>query len=605
MVRQDSLTRRSMATGVGRRRAGPACRPGSFLAAVIAAVTLLGLGASPVWSAPPDREEVRYQAKHVDAPNPQASSRWAERLQTLPDINGNGVNEILVGVPSENMTADGQSCEDGAPGCLKNAGRVYVLEGKNRRVLYSVMSPEPQAGAQFGFYIQVPGDLNGDGTADFAVGTSAQDTTASGESCTPDVPGCNVDQGKAWVFSGATGELLYALNSPVPQAGGRFGERIGTAGDITGDSRPELIVGAPTHDFPAGCENIDPLPADCRVDQGQAFIFDGSTGALVRTLDVPPEDRATTPCPEDCGIFGKAVQSPGDTDGDGVPDQLVDAPAYGAGPAGPMGGRIGRMYLFSGATGELLRKIDNPTQQPGSGFGFQDAMPGAPGDVDGDGFADIYGNGFAVSNPAHGEEGLAEGMAWVFSGRTGEILYRLNDPTPSKGGQFGWSVAQTDYDGDGRPDLYVGSAPHHFPGTDQNGGTYVFEGSTGKLLQILEIPEKERQPPGGFNLREFPLGLGPNLGWGLTAPGDLNGDGQPDYVAGAPFYAVGDNPDEGRLYVFLSKLRGPRAVPPGLDEDRRLGHRAVPPGLDEDRRPPGHGAVPPGLREDRRPPGRR
>ncbi|HWH35337.1 MAG TPA: hypothetical protein VNT56_08475 [Acidimicrobiales bacterium] len=541
---------------------------GLLVSAVVAATALLATGASPSLAAPPDSRELTYQAKHVDAPNPQDTSRWAERLQTLKDLDGNGANEILVGVPSENLTAEGGPCEATAPGCLENAGHVYLLEGKTRRVLYSVTSPEPQARAQFGFFIQVPGDLDGDGTDDFAVGTSAQDTTASGASCAAGTDGCNVDQGKAWVFSGADGDLLYELNSPVPQAGGRFGERIGTAGDISGDGVPELIVGAPTHDSPPGCENVEPLPDDCQVDQGQAFIFDGRTAELLRTLDVPPEDRATTPCSEDCGIFGKAVQGPGDTDGDGVTDQLVDAPAYGAGPAGPMGGRIGRMYLFSGATGELLHKIDNPTQEPGSGFGFQDAMPGAPGDVNGDGFADIYGNGFAVSNPAHGEDGLAEGMAWVFNGKTGEILYRLEDPTPSKGGQFGWSVATTDHDGDGRPDLYVGSSPHHFPGTDQNGGTYVFEGSTGALMEILEIPEKDRQPVGGFNRSTYPLSLGPNLGWGLTAPGDLNGDGQPDYVAGAPFFAVGDNVDQGRLYVFRSKFHGPPAVPPGQAGDR-------------------------------------
>ncbi len=548
---------------------------GGYKAVALAAIAaVLSFGPVTVASATHGRDERRYRATHTDAPRPQATSRWAERLQTMRDINGDRTNEILVGVPSENMTRAGGSCEDATPGCIRNAGAVYVLQGRNRRVLYAVRPPEPQADAQFGFFIQVPGDLDSDGIDDFAAGTQSQSTTAGGQTCDPGTAGCNTRQGKAWVFSGATGRVLYALNNPHPQALGSFGERIGTAGDLNGDGVAELIVGAPNNDLPAGCGNQNPMPANCRRDEGEAFIFDGRNGALFRTLNVPAEDRNAPPCPGDCGFFGRAVQGPGDTDGDGVWDQLVDAPAYGPGPQGPMGGRVGRMYLFSGRTGALLLKIDNPTQQAGSSFGFQDAMPGAPGDVNGDGFADVYGNGFAVDNPAHGAEGVAEGMAWVFNGKTGAILYRLEDPTPTRGGQFGWSVAKTEFNGDGNPDIYVGSAPHHFPGADQNGGTAVFEGRTGQVLQILEIPPNEQQPPGGFS--GFPLGLGPNLGWGLTAPGDLNHDGRPDFAAGAPFYAVGSNPDQGRLYVFMSQHLGPRVSFPGQRADRPQPLRPAP-----------------------------
>ena len=49
--------------------------------------------------------------------------------------------------------------------------------------------------------------------------------------------------------------------------------------------------------------------------------------------------------------------------------------------------------------------------------------------------------------------------AWVFNGKTAEVLYKLDNPNPIAGGQFGWSLAKTDYNKDGRPDLYVGSSP--------------------------------------------------------------------------------------------------------------------------------------------------
>lgn len=396
------------------------------------------------------------------------------------------------------------------------------MSGRTGKVLYTLTSPENQTNAQFGFFISVPGDLNGDGADDVVVGTDAQDV------------GPNVDQGKAWAFSGANGSLLYALDNPAPQASARFGSRIGRAGDVTGDGIPDVIVGASNNDVPANCGNTGGGPT-CRVNQGQAFIFNGRTGALVRTLDLPVADQTPTPCTPGPGVFcgnlGLAVQGPGDVNGDGITDQLVDASTANGG--------VGRMYVFDGATGAVIRTIDSPEPQVGDNFGFQDAAPLAPGDVNGDGVPDLYANGFLHDGPA----GPGEGAAWVFSGTNGSLLYKLRDPTPTAGGQFGWSLARTDLNKDGRPDLYIGQSPHHVAGEDENGGTYVFDGPSRSLLAPLEIPASDRQ--GGA--------AGPRLGWTVSAPGDLNHDGYPDFLGGAPFSDVGANTDQGVLYVFLSK----------------------------------------------------
>ncbi|CAA9584883.1 MAG: Alkaline phosphatase, partial [uncultured Thermomicrobiales bacterium] len=195
------------------------------------------------------------------------------------------------------------------------------------------------------------------------------------------------------------------------------------------------------------------------------------------------------------------------------------------------------------------------------------AEPLAPGDVNRDGRADYYANGFSQNGPT----GLdTAGRAWVFSGATGAVLYEVIDPTPAAGGQFGWSLAKTDYNKDGTPDLYVGQSPHHVPGgpgtaVDQSGGTYVFNGRDGSLLKSLELPASDAQPGAAGN-------NGNNLGWGIAAPGDLNGDGEPDYVASGPFTDVGPSArdcqaptpgciqDVGREFFFLSNA--PRATPP-------------------------------------------
>ncbi|MDQ3611612.1 MAG: VCBS repeat-containing protein [Actinomycetota bacterium] len=461
--------------------------------------------------------ETPYAVERVDPPDPQEGARWAERLAAANDIDGDGTNDFYVATPF--LDVDGL-----------NTGRVYLVSGRTFEVLWRSDSPEPQERAAFGFFISAFGDANGDGRVDVAVGTSAQDV------------GGNVDQGKAWVLSGADGSVLYELDNPQPQPNGSFGSRIGRAGDINGNGVADIIVGASNNDIPAGCgvgvggSDEPPVPEGCFENVGQAYIFEGANGTPLRELNIPADERpGETRCGSGCGSFGIAVQGPGDTDGDGVTDQLVSAASYNG---------VGRMYLFSGRTGEVLLRIDAPDNQPGQFFGFQDAAPLSPGDVTGDGLADLYGNGFLWDGPA----GEGQGAGWLFDGRTGAVIRRLDDPTPTPGGQFGWSMARTNFNKDGVPDQYIGQAPHHVQGTEQNGGTYVFDGRDGSVFKRFEVPAPDQQPAGEES--------GPRLGWGLAAPGDLNGDCEPDYLGGAPFKDHRFD-DQGRLYAYLSS--GPSA----------------------------------------------
>ncbi len=505
-----SQSQRADSRGRGARTGVRGARGLLGLAVVIGAALATAPGASAVI---PYAHHSMQPPSTAPAACTSLQKRWAERtasadVGTQPDagadLNADGVNDLWVGQPFCNV------------GGNADQGRVYLISGKDfkndkTKVIRFIDSPAPAVKQEFGFFISVPGNVGGDSTPDIAIGTDPQPATT----------GAPVPAGRAWVFDGATGAVLHELVNPSPQNGDRFGSRIGRAGDVTGDGVPDIIVGSSGKTVGT-------------VKQGQAYIFNGATGALFRTLDIPATDAIAG------ANFGLAVQGPGDVNGDGKPDQVVDAANF----TGEAFSNQGRMYVFSGADGSLIRRIDDPVPQLNAFFGFQDVTPLSPGDLNGDGKADIYGNGFQQTD--NGVD--RSGEAWVFDGATGATIRTLHDPTPETGGQFGWSTSKTNYNGDGVNDLYVGQSPHvaAYP-ANQNGGTYVMDGTNGTLLKALEMPTACLQvggvPPGNN---------GPALGWTDSTPGDLNGDGQPDYVAGAPFFDRGTNQDEGVLLAFLS-----------------------------------------------------
>ncbi len=157
------------------------------------------------------------------------------------------------------------------------------------------------------------------------------------------------------------------------------------------------------------------------------------------------------------------------------------------------------------------------------------------------------------------------------------MIYEFVDPDHEYGGQFAWSMTrQQTYYGNGKAGphgpIYIRAAPHHQPPPcdadsdgqvdegrvlgvnceDQRGETNLFNFPRGKHIRTLELPAPWNQELGAFSLETFGGDLGPHLGWTVSAPGDLDEDGEADYIAGAPFTDVGDNRNQGVLIVFLS-----------------------------------------------------
>lgn len=309
--------------------------------------------------------------------------------------------------------------------------------------------------------------------------------------------------GKAFIFSGKDAALLHTFQAPQRQTGAGFGWSVSSLGDLTDDGVPELIVGAFGQD-----------------GEGKAFVFDGDSGNLLHTLE-PPQ-------PPSGSAFGWSVANAGDLNKDGVSDILVGAP-YSTVSAITVQGRV---YAFSGKDGKLLLTLDDPQPVAGEVFGWRVI---SAGDLNKDGVPDILvGAPYkdVGSNPS-------QGQAFVFNGADGKILYTLNNPAPKPYAAFGYVLVRgPDVDEDSASEILVG-AP--FQTVDQfhvQGEVFVFNGWDGRHLITFDDPYPHQ---------------GASFGYSIASPGDVNGDKFPDFAIGASGQGIMDKVAVGRVFVFLSR----------------------------------------------------
>ncbi|MDQ6779235.1 MAG: FG-GAP-like repeat-containing protein, partial [Actinomycetota bacterium] len=422
-----------------------------------------------------------YTAATLDSPTPQAGGQFGWSMATVGDIDGDHVNDIAVGSIGQDV------------GPIKHAGRAYVFSGRTRKLILTLNSPEAHADGfgNFGSSVVGLGDVNGDGVPDIAVGAFRQQV------------GANQNQGKVYVFSGASGDLLYTVDNPSGQANSTFGDGIIATSDLNGDGVRDFVVTA-TFESVGTC--LDPFGADptklgpCP-QVGAAYAFNGKDGTKLYRFENPGE--AT---PQAYSYFGQGIANPGDVNLDGVDDPVIGA-------SGSINGD-GVVYVENGKTGRVLRTLPSPVPGAGGGFGLQVGDGVAPGDVNGDHVPDILVG--APGDLAGGlVGGLVGGRAYLLSPTDGSVIRTLNDPAPLASGSFGYVDAGAgDVNGDGTPDVLV--MRHGFGGRfgANPGAAYIFDSRTGAVLSTL--PGMTTDGPGSS----------------VATPGDVNGDGYPDYFLG-------------------------------------------------------------------------
>ena len=266
----------------------------------------------------------------------------------LGDFDGDGLDDVAVGAPLKSFTAGSTT--------VPNVGQVWVwnaLDLQGTPTLVWMPKPKPDSG--FGSYLAAIPSQTGRGEDLLVAAPTVIDTP------------CMNCQGKVFRFHTPGAGVLSVINPPnVLPAAYNFGHFLSTD-DIDGDGEPDLLIGAP-----------DAFK--------QAFVYHGPEFAAPAITLFSPEGTAST----GFGYTGSAA----DLDRDGHVDLLLGAPgltfSHGA----------VRIYW-----GPEFARMDELFPSPGQGFGSGLAT----GDVDGDGFAEIFSQ-----SPA----GFSGGLVWEYRRQT-------------------------------------------------------------------------------------------------------------------------------------------------------------------------------------------
>jgi hypothetical protein len=407
----------------------------------------------------------------------QADGGLGETLGGAGDVNGDGYADVLIGSPDYD---NGELDEGivwlhlGGPDGLDSAP-AWHAEGDSD-------------GLYLGAGSRGVGDVNGDGYSDIAIAANLWSGPLGFE-------------GRVQIFHGGPSGPGAVADTVLTggQFNGGFGGAVGGVGDVDGDGFGDVVV-------------IGFGENGAVIDEGQAHLFLGSPAGLEQSplwsFGLGETNAQQTSARVD------AVAGLGDVDGDGHADFAI-----GASMADPNGSNSGAVHVFHGGAGgpAAVPTTTFAGIEPNDEFGFSVA---GPGDVDGDGFAELLVGAPETSGSVQG------GHVYLFEGTAGGL--NPLSVWDQIGGYFwpgsswlGWSVTATgDVDGDGYADFAV-SMPNYSETFSLRGLVLVFLGGP-------TWPSLNGEWEGaGLQSEQF--------GWRLAGAGDIDGNGGGDLVFSTPF----------------------------------------------------------------------
>ncbi|HVV83322.1 MAG TPA: FG-GAP-like repeat-containing protein [Kofleriaceae bacterium] len=360
------------------------------------------------------------------------SAATASASGSTLDVNGDGYADLVVGTDGSN-------------------GLYLYLGSRTGYPAAPITVPVPAGASRFGGAVASAGDVDGDGYGDLVVGASAS--------------------GTAYVLLGGAGGLSAAPITLTGPVGSLFGNAVAGAGDLDGDGFADVAVGTVSGEglyvyfgnpcglgttpialpppggtpgsFGFGVAGALDVDGDGHGDLATTgpghtvdLYFGGAGGLYEAPLVLPPPASSMTP--QHLDYFGNVVARAGDVDGDGFDDLAVGAAGAGG---------TDTVYLFRGGAGGPATTPSATLTPPAGSASFGAALAG-PGDVDGDGHADL----------AVGTSG--SNTVYLFRGGAGGLSTTPVMPATSgaAGSSFGATLAAAgDVDDDGRADLGVGA----------------------------------------------------------------------------------------------------------------------------------------------------
>lgn len=418
---------------------------------------------------------------------------------------------------------------------LRDAGRI-VLVGE-------------ETGDRAGAPVSSAGDFNGDGRPDLAVGApEARGASGAAYVVFGRRDGQHVDLGSL----GSKGVRIEGASLDDRTAG------VAEAGDVNGDGKDDLLLGAPGTDGPSG------------VDSGAAYVVFGRSGGGTIQLGNLGGGGFRIDGASGGESSGSAIAGVGDVNRDGRADLAVGAPGGGSVPFS----HSGRVYVVFGKPDTSTVNLQS---LGGAGYviegGAVNDSAGAHiargGDLNRDGRGDVLLTAGGADNNGRADSG----SVYVVFGKedSNPVLlsaldtngYRIDGAAPDD--RVGAVAGGGDVNGDGHLDIIVGA-----PAADNNGR--VDSGSVYVVFGSVNHPDVDLAALGsrGFRIDGARGGIGDLAGASVGLVPDVNGDGRADVLVGAPLADNGNRSDSGSTYVVFGE-----ATARSLDLRRPLGRRGV------------------------------